>query len=508
MSEINENLKPTGAILDPPDARDILVASLLPPGVSIPLPRKFSRRGQQSEVFLQKYGSCVGGAARSTVEYWIWKLTGLRVKVSDRFLYALAKELDGQPFQEGTWPRIMLKVMFGIGTPTLERWPIEPSPTHADFIQSPPQNIREEAIEHVLTGGFARALTYEELKRAIYVFGPVLVTVNVYDTYDGIEPSGKIKPSTGAGYRGPHENVAVGWDDDANNGKGEVELKNQWDKTWGDGGYGFLPLDYEPSHTFPLADMWSINDMVDATVTKGAPVALGYPVETATPFVTQQFGERPEFYGQFGLKGHNGLDFRTRDLKNRYIIAADDGEVILSQNDGGYGLCIRIRHTWGMSLYGHNSQLLVSDTGGPGGMPQYVRKGQRIAIPGNTGNTGNPPAEHLHFGIRINGVKNPGFLDWIDPTPYFRKTMSNSFFIQQGGTFGIGHPATHPEAIISDAMNAGLEVPLKPGVPDTEPADKRIDWNALSKKAYQITVPAGMDELPNTVEPSEVGLDV
>lgn len=416
------HLLPTGAHRDPYDPRDILFASLLPPTVAIDLPRKFDLRKDQSAVFMQKYGSCVGGSARSAMEYYIWKEGGTRKTLSDRFLYGRAKEYDGWPSSEGTWPRIMLKVMFGIGAPTLDRWPIEPSPTHQDFIKLPPQDVREEAIINVMRGGFARVQNYEELKRAIYLFGPTLVTLTVYETYDTVGMDGMIQSKTHYDYnRGTHENIAVGWDDDTQ----RILLKNQWDVTWGDQGYAWLPLNYEPNSNFPLMDVWSINENINSMETSGAPVSLGYPVETSTPVITQRFGEHPENYAQFGLKGHNGLDFRTKDLKNHYIIAADDGEVILAANDGGYGLCIRIKHSWGMSLYGHNSQLLVGDTN-PDGTPVKVTRGRRIAIPGATGNA---DGEHCHFGIRINGVKNPGFLDWVNPEPYLNKKGKDTMIL-------------------------------------------------------------------------------
>jgi murein DD-endopeptidase MepM/ murein hydrolase activator NlpD len=53
------------------------------------------------------------------------------------------------------------------------------------------------------------------------------------------------------------------------------------------------------------------------------------------------------------------------------------------------------------TLYGHNEKLYV--TAG-----QYVDQGQTIAWMGNSGNVRGPTGIHLHFEVRINGVKyNP-----------------------------------------------------------------------------------------------------
>lgn len=484
---------PTGAHLSPEDKRDIKFASIHPIGVSGPLPRQFSLRPFMSDIFLQKYGECVGGSARYTLEFYKRKdnINVPTPPLSDRFLYGRAKELDGMPNVEGTWPRIMLKVMFGLGAPLFDRWPHEPSPTHADFIAAPPLDVREEAVVNRLNGGFARVMNYAELKEAIFHYGPVMVTLNVYDTYDGVNSTGHIKPSSGAGFRGGHENIAIGWNDDTQ----EIELMNQWGTGWGDAGFAFMPRTYQPNTSDnPFTEMWVPMELINAATTAGAPI-LGYPVETNTPFITQRFGERPEYYAKYGMKGHNGIDFRTIDLVNHYIIAADDGKVVLAANDGGYGLAIRIQHSWGMSIYGHNSKLLVSDTA-PDGSATFVKKGQRIAIPGSTGDA---QGEHCHFGIRINGVKNPGFFDWVDPMPYFGKDpMTNAFFFRQGNTFGIGNPSTNPDAIISQALNSGLQVPFKAGVPDTAPAGERIDWAALDAKSYKVQTAPGLDELPDT----------
>lgn len=125
--------------------------------------------------------------------------------------------------------------------------------------------------------------------------------------------------------------------------------------------------------------------------------------------------------------GHTGCDFSTGGYENQRIVAAESGIVIVSSDiycdrsictkahhGGGYcsyGRYIVILHdkpdAYGndvYTLYAHNNERLVS----PG---QYVKKGQQIALSGNTGNSTGP---HLHFEVRVGGnsqsfAKNPRY---------------------------------------------------------------------------------------------------
>ena len=40
-----------------------------------------------------------------------------------------------------------------------------------------------------------------------------------------------------------------------------------------------------------------------------------WPTDYGT--LTQEFGARPEYYGRFGLPGHEGLDFRANTVRIR-----------------------------------------------------------------------------------------------------------------------------------------------------------------------------------------------
>jgi len=136
-------------------------------------------------------------------------------------------------------------------------------------------------------------------------------------------------------------------------------------------------------------------------------------------YITQEFGERPSVYKQFGMAGHNGIDYRTRftdsPLGRRYIVAALDGKVTEARyNKGGYGWFVRLEHDGGaQTIYGHNTKLYVA-------VGQHVKQGDRIALSGNTGFSSGP---HLHFGYRPRGWQknyDNGFKGYVDPMPYLR----------------------------------------------------------------------------------------
>lgn len=139
-----------------------------------------------------------------------------------------------------------------------------------------------------------------------------------------------------------------------------------------------------------------------------------YPLDKV--FVTQKFGERPEVYKQFGLKAHNGVDFRTRfidsPLGRRYVTACADGVIEEIRYDiRGYGTHIRQRLVDGsLLIYGHLTKPYV-------GIKDKVIAGQRIAL---TGNTGFSSAPHLHLEWRPSPLKpDNGYAGAVDPLPFF-----------------------------------------------------------------------------------------
>lgn len=147
-----------------------------------------------------------------------------------------------------------------------------------------------------------------------------------------------------------------------------------------------------------------------------------YPI-TIPPALSGNFGElRSNHF-------HSGVDFKTQQVVNKPIVSIEDGYVSrISVAPGGYGLALYIDHpsTGHTSVYAHlNSfsdgiaewvaqqqydleRFAVNLYPDEGILP--VKKGEQVALSGNTGSSGGP---HLHFEIRDRASQDP-----LDPLEY------------------------------------------------------------------------------------------
>lgn len=97
---------------------------------------------------------------------------------------------------------------------------------------------------------------------------------------------------------------------------------------------------------------------------------------------------------------HYGLDVAARE--NAPVVSTADGIVTFSDWDQNLGWLVEIDHGYDLSTrYGHNARLRV-DRG------QVVRRGQIIAL---VGNTGRSTAPHLHYEVWKDDVP-------VDPRGY------------------------------------------------------------------------------------------
>lgn len=129
----------------------------------------------------------------------------------------------------------------------------------------------------------------------------------------------------------------------------------------------------------------------------------GWPLLTGG-VITSEFGmRRHPISGRRAM--HMGIDISGK--VGSEIVAMADGVVTFSGRKNGYGNIVEIRHANGMETrYAHNQRNLVVEG-------TVVRKGQTVALLGNTGRSTGP---HVHLEVRRNGeaIDPMRFLDLRD----------------------------------------------------------------------------------------------
>lgn len=119
--------------------------------------------------------------------------------------------------------------------------------------------------------------------------------------------------------------------------------------------------------------------------------------------VKSKFGPRIHPVTKEAGKMHNGVDIPAPVGVN--IVAPADGKVLKTFEHEFGGLTIYIMHDNGFETrYCHLDKILVRDG-------QRVKKGDVIALNGNTGRSTGP---HLHFGM-IDTKRN-----YVDPEKYLK----------------------------------------------------------------------------------------
>lgn len=102
--------------------------------------------------------------------------------------------------------------------------------------------------------------------------------------------------------------------------------------------------------------------------------------------ITSRYGEREET--KIITANHQGIDIAVNE--GTTIVSAMEGKVSLVSKEGEYGTHVKIVNKDITTIYAHCSKILVKEG-------QNIKKGQKIALSGNTGRTTGP---HLHFEIR------------------------------------------------------------------------------------------------------------
>lgn len=131
------------------------------------------------------------------------------------------------------------------------------------------------------------------------------------------------------------------------------------------------------------------NNYLAQLVSNVAMIPMGYPrISSFTSF----FGYRSNPFDFGRHEFHPGLDFRGQ--VGDIVKCTASGRVIFTGRAGGYGNCVKIKHTSSLETwYGHLSHINVREG-------QEVTVGQII---GKVGSTGRSTGPHLHYEVRKNG---------------------------------------------------------------------------------------------------------
>lgn len=218
--------------------------------------------------------------------------------------------------------------------------------------------------------------------------------------------------------------------------------------------------------------------------TTGAGSSVAPPLLNVQPGL-RRFGTLILDAGAEEFRSYRGLEYPAP--KGTEVRAAADGIVFYARINGalktngaigeGYGRLIKIRHACGVTTrYAHLRHFLVREG-------TVVRKGQVIAISGNSGGSHQP---HLHFEVLVGGRPvDPalaigtelGSLAWVFQAPLKEPVMSAPVVgVRINSKFGKRFHPIHKRY----ALHQGVDYPVVTGTPIRAVADGVVYYTRVS----------------------------
>jgi murein DD-endopeptidase MepM/ murein hydrolase activator NlpD len=143
----------------------------------------------------------------------------------------------------------------------------------------------------------------------------------------------------------------------------------------------------------------NLQDQYEHLVDQKAFLAALPTRKPAIGYYTSGFGTRRAPFGG-KVKMHEGVDIANHP--GTPIKSTADGVVTFANTKAGYGQTVIIDHGYGLQTwYAHTRKVLVKSG-------QKVRRGDTVALLGNTGRSTGP---HCHYEVRVNGIP-------VDPLSY------------------------------------------------------------------------------------------
>lgn len=237
-----------GCLKDPADRRDLPMRTVLP---RLTAPDRVDYSDRMSPVRDQgPEGTCVAFAAAVGVkEYQELDEHRKLIEFSPRYLYHHCKLIDGIPGQEGTYPRVAMKVLARRGVCLEECWPYRPYQTDSAC----PEADRQAHPFRIKT--YARLFGLEEMEQSLVVNGPFLAGVEVFPEWFEDRRGDIPLPRPGVSSLGGHAVCVVGYC----HAERYYKFKNSWSENWGDDGYGYLSYEYMERYCL---DAWSATDLI------------------------------------------------------------------------------------------------------------------------------------------------------------------------------------------------------------------------------------------------------
>jgi C1A family cysteine protease len=218
-------------------------------------------------------GSCSAHAAAGIVEYFEKRTKEKYIDASRLFIYKNTRNLIGVTGDTGAWLRNTMGALAQAGIAEERHWPY--TDVAPDFDAEPTAFVYSIAADY-------RAVKYfchDPLDKAVK-YPDVLASVKKYlvagipsmfgfwgyaSSMSGDVPGSFPVPDPSEPSQWAHAVVAVGYDDNIKiinemhpsiTSKGALLIRNSWDVTFGNAGYGWIPYDYVLKNI--AMDFWSL----------------------------------------------------------------------------------------------------------------------------------------------------------------------------------------------------------------------------------------------------------